>query len=431
MDKKWNTTEQIIGGPLPMIGKMGWLRSLTNSLERTANLNRSVLVCALIAHGACTGMETARPSDSAITSDSAGVRFVSLPPFDRETPSTNSLTELYSTKDDLELFWVAGAVFLPDGSLAIANSGSFEILFVDEEKGLIRRFGRKGAGPGEFGAVSNLGLTTDGKVWVYDRLRGRLTQIGPHSADVSIRSLQPPDAITSLEPLLVDWGGPVLAIRGELRTFRLSGEIRDTVPLLVFGSDGSTIDTIGLWPGLEKAFAEIRDGAIQVQIGFGRDLGHAANAGTAVIGSTDSLALSLFDVQGDLIMKVVGRGPLLPISEAAAERWRQERTASRGDLPGLVEAYESVRVSETYPAFSGLAVDEIGRVWIGEYPRGEAAQTWRIVDRDGSTTVLQIPYDGTVLAVREDRIAVLVKDDLDEESVVVYELVGRNRTGPK
>lgn len=381
-----------------------------------------ILPVLLIFSGACSGGNVSDPTPTASVLDSAGVRIVSLAPFDQSAASAAPAVQLYSTRDNLELFRVLGAVFLPDGGLAIANSGSFEVLYLNDAGGLIRRFGREGDGPGEFGEVSKVGLTTDGVVWVFDRRRGRLTAIAEPGGEPSTRSLSPPDDVTSLEPLLVDWDGPVLAIRGEHRVFRLKGESRDTVPLFLVRADGVTTDTIGQWPGLEKAFADLSRGALQVPIGFGQDLGRAANTETAVLGSTDSLALSFYGVHGLLTMKVHGGGLPVLVSDSAAAAWKRERTANLPDIPGLVEAFDDVRVSEWYPAFDGLAVDELGQVWIGEYPTGDSLQTWWVVGREGLVTAFRVPAGGSVLAARGSRIAFLVRGELGEESVVVYRI---------
>lgn len=376
----------------------------------------------LVFFGACSGRDASDSTPAASVSDSSGIRIVSLAPLDQAAGSPTAAVELYSTRDNIELFQVLGASFLPDGGLAIANSGSFEVLYLDDAGELIRRFGREGDGPGEFGEVSSLGLTTDGVVWVYDRRRGRLTEIADPDGQVRTRSLSPPDNVTSLEPLLVDWDGPVLAIRGEHRMFRLKGETRDTVPLFLVRADGVTIDTIGHWPGLEKSFADLSRGALQLSIGFGKDLGRAANTASAVLGSTDSLALSFYDSGGLLTMKVRGGGPPVLVSDSAAAAWKRARTTNLPDIPGLVEALNDVRVSETYPAFDGLAVDELGRVWIGEYPKGDSLQTWWVVSRPGLVTSFRIPVGGSVLAARDSRIALLSRDELGEEYLVVYRI---------
>ena len=121
-------------------------------------------------------------------------------------------------------------------------------------------------------------------------------------------------------------------------------------------------------------------------------------------------------------MKSHGGGPLVLVSDSAAATWRRERTANLPDIPGLEEAFDDVRVSEWYPAFDGLAVDELGQVWIGEYPTGDSLQTWWVVGREGLVTAFRVPPGGSVLAARGSRIAFLVRGELGEESVVVYRI---------
>lgn len=388
-------------------------------MNRNSALTRTALalLCILLGVGTSAGSQ----QDAAVY-DSSGVRIVVLPSDGPAPSSADTTIELYRTLGELELYHVSGAVFLPDGGLAIANSGAHEIVFLDPEGAPVRRYGREGQGPGEFASIRAIGLTAEDVLWAYDDRLGRLTMVPEPGEEPRTRPLRPADRVTSLEPLLVDPEGPVLAIRGEHRMFQMTGESRDTVPLFLVHPDGAA-DTLGRWPGLEKAFTEVDGGgAAQMRIGFGRDLYTGGHAGAAVLGSSDAIDLSVFVHQGELIMKIVGESPSVPVSESTAAAWRRERADGLSEYPKFAAGYLKVRVSETYPAFDALAMDERERVWLGLHPAGRSTQTWWIIGRDGPEASVVGPADGTPLAAMEDRMVVLRRNDLDEEFLVVFRI---------
>ena len=372
----------------------------------------------LLAVVAFAGPATAGAQEAVAVRDSGGVRIVSLPSAPPSPAEGVAARVSFTTEGHEELFRVTSAVFLPDGTLAVANAGTSEILFFNRDGERIRRYGREGEGPGEFTSIRAVGLTTEGKLWAYDDRQGRLTEIpGPGEAP-GTRPIRPSDPITSLQPLTVDWDGPVLGIRAELRIFKMSGESRDTVPLFVIHSEDA-VDTLGYWPGLEKTFTDVGNGAAQLRVGFGRSVYTGASAHRAVIGSSDSLDLSVYDSTGRLEARIVGGGPTVPVTERAAEKWRRERAAA-ADNPAIAKAYGEVRVHSTYPVFDGLGIDPDGDVWVGFDPAGGETQAWWVVGRQGPERLITIPGGGTLLAVDGDHLAVLRRTELGEEYVVVY-----------
>jgi hypothetical protein len=371
------------------------------------------------------GVTPLHAQDGQVT-DSADVRIVFL----ARTPSAASeetpVSEVFSTLRSVDLYRITSAVYLSDVTLAVANAGTREIVFLGPGGRVVRRYGREGKGPGEFSWIRAVGLTKTGNLWAYDDRLGRLTEIPEPEGKPRTRPLRPADRITSLEPLSVDWDGPVIAVRGEYRMFEMGGESRDTVPLFRFEAGGS-VDTLGTWPGLEKAFVSVPNGSAQLEIGFGRDLQTGAGRQRLVLGSTDSLALSVYDGGGTLRMKIYGDDPPIRVTGPEADAWRAEHSARAEDHPQIARAYGEVRVHSTYPAFDGLAVDPHGRIWIGRHPQGAKSQLWSVVGNEGVERSVVVPASGTILAVDGRRMAMLRRSELGEKYVVVYDTGSRKR----
>lgn len=338
------------------------------------------------------------------------------------------LRELYNTSSsgsDIELFRVTAARFLGDGTLAIANSGSNEILLLDDDGALRRRVGRAGSGPGEFGWIATLDLDADGNLLVYDPREVRLTRMAPTGEVVEARRLSSGTAVIDIHPLAELEDGRIMAVFSDVRVFHSSGEARDTVPLVVVDPAGAPWDTIGSWPAQEWAFFGFSGGSSRTQVGFGRNLAYAGRGGRAVLASTDSLDLSVFDATGSVAMRITGWGAIGAVSPADAERWRNQLVEQRSRAPEEIRRWlESAPFRGTYPAFKDLLVDDEGRVWIGGYPRGDQAQSWLIIGGDGRLEGrLEVPGGATLLDAAGGRVAMLRRTELDEEYVVVLEIV--------
>ena len=66
-------------------------------------------------------------------------------------------------------------VFTPDQSFIFSDGISREVHEFNLEDGrYIRSFGRRGRGPGEYGAASDVWISPDNHVYVYDTLSGRI-----------------------------------------------------------------------------------------------------------------------------------------------------------------------------------------------------------------------------------------------------------------
>jgi hypothetical protein len=337
------------------------------------------------------------------------------------------LREVYNTSpagSDTELFLARAARFLDDGTLAIANSGTREILFLDVNGALRHRSGRAGSGPGEFTAMTALDLDLTGNLIIYDPRELRLTRLSPTGDLLETRRLSSKDATADLHPLAELGDGRIMAVFRDVRVFRATGEGRDTVPLIVIDPDGAPWDTLGIWQAQEWAYLEFSQGATRSEIGFGRRLAYAGRSGRAAVASTDSLDLTIFDTNGEVAMRIVGWGPNAEAAATEVQRWRDNLLERRSRAPEEIRRWlENIPYRTTYPAFRDLLLDDEGRVWIGIYPRPDQPQNWLIVGADGRLEgQVTTPADATPLDAAGGRLALIRRTELDEEYIVVMEI---------
>ena len=377
-----------------------------------------IMVCALLA--GCSGDASPRTDPATVTTVD-GVLHVSFPSFPPDGVSQIHASEVFTTATNIELYNVTAARFLPDGRLAVANAGTNEILVLDPTGELRQRLGGEGEGPGEFSRISALHVDTAAHIRAYDPRLGRLTRMSADGSSVETHRLAPPNRIVDLLPLAFLSDGRIAAIYGEMRSFGRSGVGRDTVPLMLFDADGTRADTIGLWPATEWAFMAIPQGAAREEVGFGGALAYAGRNGRFAIGSTDTLNIVVYDADAQPIRRIAG-GPTVEVDAADVERWRSDMVESWSRAPEeMRRALVDVPHNPTYPAFSHLVLDDVGRLWIGAYARPTAAErAWVVIGTDGEVQeTLMLPAEARILDVASDRIVLLSRDELDEEVLSV------------
>lgn len=375
---------------------------------------------------ACGG-GAAQSSPSVTTSEINGVvhvRVESLAPRDAPQLTVHEVFTTAAPATRLELYQVTAARFLDNGVLAVANSGTGEIIAIDSTGMETGRMGRKGEGPGEFTWISHLDVDSAGNLIAYDPRQGRLTRFDADGVVADTRPLAPPNSVVDLQPLAVLDDGRLAAVYGDMRMFALSGERRDTTPLMLFDADGARADTIGMWPATEWAFMSGGGGALRAEVGFGRKAYWAGRDGRFAIGTNDSVDIAVYDGASEPFMRISGP-PAPAVEPAAVERWRDDLLADWSTMPiEMQTAIADLPHRETYPGFETLAMGDDGSIWIGVFARpGQDERAWLVLGRDGRPHGrVTLPAAARVLDIAGDRIALLSRDELDEEYIHVLRI---------
>jgi hypothetical protein len=132
-------------------------------------------VCLLGSLLACDPSASATPSVVAVA-DSAGVRIVTHPggPFLDTVPMEPVLSIGREGDPDYEFFRVQQVSTLASGNIVVANGGTSELRFYGPDGTFVRRAGRQGGGPAEFGFLSTVYLRPGDTLAVMDSRRRRL-----------------------------------------------------------------------------------------------------------------------------------------------------------------------------------------------------------------------------------------------------------------
>jgi len=175
---------------------------------------------------------------------------------------------------------------------------------------------------------------------------------------------------------------------------------------------------------------------------FGRELISVVSGDRLLVGLNDSLRLEAFSPGGDVLPPL--RAPRPPrratrdlvdaerarrVGEAEARKAAAADRPSRfGDMGAMedrnIDIAKKIPAEETLPAFKRMLAGSDGRLWVQEQPRpDEGGERWfRMTSGFQPDGWLDVPEGGRLLAAGDGLIVTLVKDDLDVQTVVLYQV---------
>lgn len=324
---------------------------------------------------------------------------------------------------------VESAIFLPAGRIAVGDNGTKKLRLYDREGGLVAIVGREGDGPGEFNWVSWVGRCGGDSVYVFDALLDRLSVFDATGSFGRSFRVAPGQG---LAPQRVTCNGnrlfAVLA-RGPVPARRALGPYRSLAQVALLDARGGVLGTTGDLPGDERyRFSERSDGPRP----FGKRFLHALSpGGDLYVASGDRMEVEAW-VGVDRRRATWGGSTesVRRVEEGHIEAYL-DRVTRPFSVVSVREArrrdWRELEYPETFPAYSDLFVDSVGRVWAGHYtPPGAAAALWDVFEPEvGLVARLQVPVEYTPMDATETRVLGRWRDALKVHSVRVYSIVAR------
>lgn len=405
-----------------------------------SHTSRFLIFAALsTAHFACGDPSTETANAETVTTvDSAGVEIVRVTDVHALELPEAEVRLIHSTTavPDLHLDRVAGAVFLPDTSLVVADGGASELVFLNRDGSIRARSGREGEGPGEYGWIERVGVGADGALFVFDRRQRRFTFLNARGEVTRVHRLDQGAGLGAAVPLSRLETGEILAAL-ETRPALPRGLQRGPVFLVLSDDAGEIVDTLGKWAGKERHVTDEWQ-----PVGFGVTALFAGRGRHALVGTNDSLDLTLYR-GADPVTRIRGGYTARGVTAAEKDEWTERFLAMFPEdyRPGWRARLEQSTIRDSYPAYGAIGVDAEGRIWIGDYPRlADRMRRWTILEPDGTpVAVVSLPIlfprwledtvavtsqPHEVLDVAHGRIAVLRRDEFDVEFVEVWEMAG-------
>lgn len=338
--------------------------------------------------------------------------------------------------DTFQLFRVVDAELMLDGTLVVANAGNSELMFFDDSGTLVRKQGRSGTGPGEFQSISWIDRRSPDSLAVGDdRLRRvivldrtgvpiRTVSIAGTAADASSSSVYAPQ----VRSMLAD-GSLLIASYSSLMP--QAGPQRTTATLFRYDPTSGALSDLGSWPAAELHLIP-SEGRLAVLLPLlARDFIIEASPTVVAAGTTDRPEISLLAPTGDVSVILRWTGAHRQLTPEQLTREMQSRLEAFPDGPlreQRIREAEQISAHETVPAFGSIRIADDGAIWIGGYPlRQDSTVLWLRVDlATREVARLAVPGAAQVLDATNDRIVLLIRDDLDREVIAVHDLIRFN-----
>jgi hypothetical protein len=327
---------------------------------------------------------------------------------------------------DHEFYRVVTPFLLPDGGLGVPLSSEGTIRVFDREGELVRTLGSSGQGPGEFMRLAAAWARGD-TIEALDSELKRVTRFVPDRAPETI----PLEGVASAESGApgLDNGGWVLY---GVKEVQRSG--RDLIAVHQFAPDGRHVAELGEVYGFRR---HVHDGGSGPDPISPRPL--VRTEGDRVyVAETLTPRVREFDVStGETRSFEWEPVPALSSDEAVMiAREQVSRTGgSEMDEAWTLASFNALTGTEDASVFWDFIVDGEQYVWVRDYdPRIHATSVgglatagpggeWAILDREGSyVTTVAVPEDFEPLRINSDYLIGVRRDELDVESVRVYQI---------
>lgn len=378
--------------------------------------------CLTLAVAVLLSCEAVDSPPGVLVRDSAGIEIVENRPAKLAGLPNWILSErpslILSSTDQVTLWQITGITPLPDSRLAVANSGTFEVLVFRPDGALVRRIGGPGEGPGEFGSVGSVISLPGDSLAVFDPRRRRLTVFGPEgepAREFSVGDLVPAMGFTQLLPLSSK--GYVLFLTRRFPDESEPGIFRPPAESLRLSHDGRVLDSLGIFPGAEVFLSEAGAGVLM----FGKVPLPATIGDRFVIATGEAPEIRHYNFGGELLR--ISRWPDFDRA-VTPERLNETLEIGLQNLPESQRAAARQMArrfphAEEFPPYGKILISDEGELWVSCYMGPEMAvpgQTpercsWLVFDSSGvaiarSETPARFHAfavrDGTMIGVHAD-----------------------------
>jgi hypothetical protein len=334
---------------------------------------------------------------------------------------------------DRELGIIAGAVQLPDGTIAVADQQAHSIRFFAPDGRLTATAGGNGDGPGEFSYLWWMRAGDGDTVVTYDLNQRRLSWFTPQgfiraTAFVKAHGTHPEIHGPFRNGYLLQVENPRKAALPV--TAQEPGPFNDTVALVLYNLGGSA----------RSAFARIEDSDMVLSITkyrgipsrtiatpyFGRTRYIASNTSGFAVGKNDSLKIDIYAPNGTVRHTIRMPVTLRPVTQADVDSFEQQMLVDETApaLAGFAEARASTPPPATMPAFADLIYDADRNLWVGEYTLpGSVPARFMVFDTTGTLIArATVPAMHRILSIGPTAVLGLVRDENDVQMVARFPL---------
>lgn len=349
----------------------------------------------------------------------------------------------YDEESGLGPLDAVGVVQLSDGRIVVASAQRVQLEFYSRSGTLVRTVGRRGRGPGEFGALAALwrtrgdslitfegGMTRTFSIFDADgRFARSWTAIG---ADSSLRFLIPLEVLPD--------GRMAARTMNVITPLPVARTSRPDTRVLLFDPDWSSHHVVYRMP---DAYRYQGPGDLQGELpfspeplaAFSTDVGYFATSDSArvhriVLASRSSSTLSWDDAPRAVTQSDIDRELARQI-DAARIRYSNVPALQRRFIDGALRPlFQRTAIPRSFPMIGRLLTDAAERLWVLSYiapaDRATTQQTARVFDRTGHMIgQLALPAGFTPMDIGKDFVLGVRTNSDGVTSVESYPLTPR------
>jgi hypothetical protein len=277
---------------------------------------------------------------------------------------------------------LVGATRLPDGKTRVADRGDYSLKLFARDGKLVKKLGRKGEGPAEFGYLARMYRCGD-QILTWDIQNGyRVTVF-----DLDMRATR---AFRFSYPSGA--GGTYASACNAASTFihygwanvktLQSGVHRGAVDVWTTGADSGIKQIIGQIPGSERWGFEHGTRPLPL----GKQPVVAISGDRIFIGTADTYEIAVHNLAGRRIGSIRQESANLATSKSDIDFAMEREQAGQTDAAQkrIAAEYATIEFPKTVPAYDKMLVDADGLLWVEDYPRGKSAtRRWTVFSGTG------------------------------------------------
>lgn len=305
------------------------------------------------------------------------------------------------------------------GRMVVADRAANNIKVLRPDGSLLDTLGGPGEGPGEFQALTRVGVGARDSLYALDLRRAQITVYAPNDPYERSRMISVPRNQGFMALLYVLPDGLAGAFGSGMSP---EDGVTRPAPRVVRPLDesGTPGDTLFLRRSRRMAFSFGEDGGFTTDVvPFSRETIVAAGPnGRLYSGWTDSLHIEAHTLDGE--SEVIASIPIepVPVSEAA-------RDSALSDIDDELRSMAASALPDTKPTFTEFTVADDGRIWIKGspvHPTSEAAPWWSVDPNTKTIRPTRLPREVNIRAVQNGNAYGITTTEEGTPAVVRYRL---------
>ncbi len=409
---------------------------------RSLRTSYLVLLTLGLSLSACT--DASAPSSDVVVSDSAGVKLVHISESEITRAPPVALDEVVRIgtldgPEETQFFQIVDAVEV-GREIYILDRGNHAVRVFGTDGQFLRAFGGEGDGPGEFMRPSSIAIIRDtvsvigARLTMLDR-QGNVLATGPGRVFADTGYLS--HTLATNKAWMGTW------ITQKFQQVPRGSPFRDIATVY-------QVDPLGAALGPSLFSYELAEARLAGEAGwhinpyFQASPTHAIGPdGNIYFTPGDAYLIDVIDGgTGRLVRRIKGDLSLLPVTDELVERALQAERDQYADYPpgsemsmyaAVIDQKAGLESPPTLPVFGWMYVSESGwllalRQDLDEDPVNSGNESvWDLFDPDGELRGrLRLSPEHRVLALTDDGLLAVLRDDMDVQSLVRYRFVLKN-----